>query len=199
MKDMRKGGPSSTLNNHINFSLGPSSTSRFLPQIAENESELNDPTFSSLKRNRDGVLKMSQVHSYSRICNMHYTPTFLIMLCFFGSCDRVCRMERLVIILRIWYTIWACQKLPPKWLLLKISCISNKIRRFLGKHVQKEDLLHTHEASQKGYQNLYTLNLICSVSYTSNINIHLSSFGHQFSGEENPNQWKNQKAARVFP
>lgn len=83
-----------------------------------------------------------------------------MLLCFFRSCDLVYRMEGLEILLRIWYTIWACQKPHPKWLLLKISCISNKIRRFHGKHVQKEDLLHTHEASQRGYQNLCTLNLI---------------------------------------
>ncbi|XP_024987294.1 transcription factor bHLH130-like [Cynara cardunculus var. scolymus] len=58
MKDARKGSSSSSsLNNHISFSLGPSSSSRFLPQIVENES---DSTFGSLKRSRDGGLKMPQ-------------------------------------------------------------------------------------------------------------------------------------------
>lgn len=57
---IRKGSSSSALNNHISFSLGPSSSSRFLPQIAEDENELQDSTFSNLKRNRDGVLKVSQ-------------------------------------------------------------------------------------------------------------------------------------------
>nr|GEX12165.1 transcription factor bHLH130-like [Tanacetum cinerariifolium] len=60
-KDVRNGSSSSTLNSHISFSLGSSSSSsRFLPQIAENEDELNDSTFNSLKRSRDGSLKMSQ-------------------------------------------------------------------------------------------------------------------------------------------
>ncbi|KVH97073.1 Myc-type, basic helix-loop-helix (bHLH) domain-containing protein [Cynara cardunculus var. scolymus] len=54
MKDARKGSSSSSsLNNHISFSLGPSSSSRFLPQIVENES---DSTFGSLKRSRDGEM-----------------------------------------------------------------------------------------------------------------------------------------------
>ncbi|KAK9065419.1 hypothetical protein SSX86_016802 [Deinandra increscens subsp. villosa] len=58
---IKRGGSSlsNTLDNHINFSLGSSSSpSRFLPQIAENKNELQD--FSSLKRTRDGVLKMPQ-------------------------------------------------------------------------------------------------------------------------------------------
>ncbi|KAD7117141.1 hypothetical protein R6Q59_006271 [Mikania micrantha] len=37
-----------------------SSPSRFLPQIPENKNELQDSTFNSLKRSRDGVLKMTQ-------------------------------------------------------------------------------------------------------------------------------------------
>ncbi|XP_076956735.1 transcription factor bHLH130-like [Bidens hawaiensis] len=61
---IKTGSSSSTLgtsNNHISFSLGPSSSSsRFLPQIAENDNELQESTFSSMKRSRDGVLKMSQ-------------------------------------------------------------------------------------------------------------------------------------------
>ncbi|KAI3796719.1 hypothetical protein L1987_39398 [Smallanthus sonchifolius] len=58
---VKKGNSSSTLNNHISFSLGSSSSSsRFLPQIAENENELQDSPFDSMKRSRDGVLKMSQ-------------------------------------------------------------------------------------------------------------------------------------------
>lgn len=60
VKDARKGSSSSTSNNHISFSLGPSSSSRFLPQIAENENELPDSTFNGLKRSRDGGLKISQ-------------------------------------------------------------------------------------------------------------------------------------------
>ncbi|PWA70090.1 myc-type, basic helix-loop-helix (bHLH) domain-containing protein [Artemisia annua] len=60
-KDLRNGSSSSSFNSHISFSLGSSSSSsRFLPQIAENENELNDSTFHSLKRSRDGSLKMSQ-------------------------------------------------------------------------------------------------------------------------------------------
>ncbi|KAK9051610.1 hypothetical protein SSX86_028237 [Deinandra increscens subsp. villosa] len=58
---MKKGGSSTTLNNHISFSLGSSSSSSiFLPQIAENENELQESQFSSMKRGRNGVLKMSQ-------------------------------------------------------------------------------------------------------------------------------------------
>ncbi|MFS8023228.1 putative transcription factor bHLH family [Helianthus anomalus] len=51
---MKKGIPSSTLNNHISFSSGLSySTSRFMPQIAGNENNV-------LKRSRDGVSKTPQ-------------------------------------------------------------------------------------------------------------------------------------------
>ncbi|KAF5760958.1 putative transcription factor bHLH family [Helianthus annuus] len=58
---MKKGASSSTSNNHISFSLGPSSSSsRFLPQIAENENELQESPFGSMKRSRDGGLKMPQ-------------------------------------------------------------------------------------------------------------------------------------------
>ncbi|KAI7752637.1 hypothetical protein M8C21_006414 [Ambrosia artemisiifolia] len=58
---VKKGGSSSTSNNHISFSLGPSSSSsRFLPQIAENENELQESSFGSVKRSRGGVLKMPQ-------------------------------------------------------------------------------------------------------------------------------------------
>ncbi|XP_071709063.1 transcription factor bHLH130-like [Rutidosis leptorrhynchoides] len=52
MNDVRKGSS-------FSFSLGSSSSSRFLPQIAENDSELHESTFNSLKRGRDGALKMS--------------------------------------------------------------------------------------------------------------------------------------------
>lgn len=77
MKDVRKGSSSSTSNNHISFSLGPSSSSRFLPQIAENENELHDSTFNGLKRSRDGGLKIShsQVHLDSN--------TFILIIVFF--------------------------------------------------------------------------------------------------------------------
>ncbi|KAF5756697.1 putative transcription factor bHLH family [Helianthus annuus] len=51
---MKKGIPPSTLNNHISFSSGPSSsTSRLMPQIAGNKNNV-------LKRSIDGVLKMPQ-------------------------------------------------------------------------------------------------------------------------------------------
>ncbi|KAL3380780.1 hypothetical protein AABB24_001103 [Solanum stoloniferum] len=43
--------------NHISYSTKPSSTSNFMPSIAENES-WNDSSFNSLKRSRDGDLKM---------------------------------------------------------------------------------------------------------------------------------------------
>lgn len=72
VKDVRKGSSSSTSNSHISFSLGPSSSSRFLPQIAENENELNDSTFNALKRNRDGGLKISQNGE-----NGNHTPSLL--------------------------------------------------------------------------------------------------------------------------
>ena len=77
-----KAGPSNRLNGFINFSAGPSSFSRFMPQIAENGNECieasspenqhlsngsnrnflpsfqndswNDSGFTGLKRNRDG-------------------------------------------------------------------------------------------------------------------------------------------------
>ncbi|KAI3731998.1 hypothetical protein L1987_63194 [Smallanthus sonchifolius] len=58
---MKTVSSSSALNNHVSFSLGSSSSpSRFLPQIAENKNELQDSKFSSLKRSREGVLKMPQ-------------------------------------------------------------------------------------------------------------------------------------------
>lgn len=72
VKDVRKGSSSSTSNSHISFSLGPSSSSRFLPQIAENENELNDSTFNGLKRSRDGGLKVSQNGE-----NGNHTPSLL--------------------------------------------------------------------------------------------------------------------------
>ncbi|KAI3719144.1 hypothetical protein L6452_20038 [Arctium lappa] len=73
MKDVRKGGSSSSsLNNHISFSLGPSSSSRFLPQIAEDDSDLRDSTFGSLKRSRDGGLKMPQNREAG-----HHTPSLV--------------------------------------------------------------------------------------------------------------------------
>lgn len=43
--------------NHISYSTAQSSSSNFMPSIAENES-WNDSSFNSLKRNRDGDLKM---------------------------------------------------------------------------------------------------------------------------------------------
>ncbi|CAN4110407.1 unnamed protein product [Withania somnifera] len=43
--------------NHISYSSAQSSSANFMPSIAENES-WNDSSFSSLKRNRDGDLKM---------------------------------------------------------------------------------------------------------------------------------------------
>lgn len=74
------------MTNHVNFSSGPSSSSRFMPSIPENVNEArnpengqlgdddnanvrdfeavfpqdswNDPPFNSLKRNRDGDAKM---------------------------------------------------------------------------------------------------------------------------------------------
>ncbi|XP_076929864.1 transcription factor bHLH130-like [Bidens hawaiensis] len=61
---IKTGSSSSTLgtsNNHISFSLGPSSSSsRFLPQISENENELQESSFGSMKRSRDGALKILQ-------------------------------------------------------------------------------------------------------------------------------------------
>ncbi|XP_076945308.1 transcription factor bHLH130-like [Bidens hawaiensis] len=48
MRDVEKTISSSRLNNHISFSTG------FLPQIPENKNQINDSTFKSLKRNRDG-------------------------------------------------------------------------------------------------------------------------------------------------
>lgn len=43
--------------NHISYSSAQSSSSNFMPSIAENES-WNDSSFNALKRNRDGDLKM---------------------------------------------------------------------------------------------------------------------------------------------
>ncbi|XP_076937405.1 transcription factor bHLH130-like [Bidens hawaiensis] len=58
---MKKGTSSTTLNNHISFSSGLSSTpSGFLPQIPENNNKLHDSKFSSFKRGSDGALKMPQ-------------------------------------------------------------------------------------------------------------------------------------------
>lgn len=45
------------LSNHISYSSAQSSSSNFMPSIAENES-WNDSSFNALKRNRDGDLKM---------------------------------------------------------------------------------------------------------------------------------------------
>lgn len=85
---MKKGSSSSTLKNHVNFSLGPSSSpSRFIPQIAQNKNELQDSTFSSLKRSRDGVLKMPQVHVNSTMLPFWFTiwacQTFILILLWF--------------------------------------------------------------------------------------------------------------------
>ncbi|KAI3740011.1 hypothetical protein L2E82_30427 [Cichorium intybus] len=57
MRDAEKTISSNRLNNHISFSSMSSSSSTFLPQIAENK-ETNDSTFRSLKRTRDGDSKM---------------------------------------------------------------------------------------------------------------------------------------------
>ncbi|KAI3510787.1 hypothetical protein L1887_17924 [Cichorium endivia] len=57
MRDVEKTISSNRLNNHISFSSMSSSSSTFLPQIAENK-ETNDSTFRSLKRTRDGDSKM---------------------------------------------------------------------------------------------------------------------------------------------
>ncbi|XP_076940821.1 transcription factor bHLH130-like [Bidens hawaiensis] len=58
---MKNGTSSSTLNNHISFSSGLSSSpSGFLPQRAENNNKLHDSKFTSLKRGSDGALKMPQ-------------------------------------------------------------------------------------------------------------------------------------------
>ncbi|KAK1412282.1 hypothetical protein QVD17_33404 [Tagetes erecta] len=66
---MNNGSSSSTLKNHVSFSLGTSpSPSTFIPQ---NKNELQDYTFSNLKRSRD-VLKMPQ-NGETR----NHTPTLI--------------------------------------------------------------------------------------------------------------------------
>lgn len=146
---MKKGTSSTTLNNHIGFSSGLSSTpSGFLPQIPENNNKLHDSKFSSLKRGSDGALKMPQVHLHSTLMLLYFSE------CSLQSCELVCRMERLeiILILILWFTIWACQKLLLRW---RLSYSSNRNPRFLCKHVQKEVSLRTHEALLRGYDNLF--------------------------------------------
>lgn len=48
---------SNGFNNHINYSSAQSSSSNYMPSIAENES-WNDSSFNCLKRSRDGDFKM---------------------------------------------------------------------------------------------------------------------------------------------
>ncbi|XP_071736114.1 transcription factor bHLH130-like isoform X2 [Rutidosis leptorrhynchoides] len=72
MKDVRKGSSSSSKNNHIDFSLG-SSSSRFLPQISKNENDqLHESTFNNLKRSRDGALMMAH-----NVDTGNYTPNIV--------------------------------------------------------------------------------------------------------------------------
>lgn len=99
------------LSNHISFASGPSSSSRFMPSIAENGNETvgtgspdhgqmgngnqasqgyvsnyhneswNDSSFNSLKRNRDGDLKMYSGFSglESQVMFLDYTKiSFLV-------------------------------------------------------------------------------------------------------------------------
>lgn len=59
------------------------------------------------------------------------------------------RMKTPANTLPVWFTIWACQKLPRRWPLLKSTCNFNKIL-FLARSVPKEDLPLIREALQKG-------------------------------------------------
>ncbi|KAI7743134.1 hypothetical protein M8C21_010032 [Ambrosia artemisiifolia] len=71
MRDMDKTISSSRLKNNINFSPGQSSSSMFLPQIPENKHQINDSTFKSLKRTRDGdSITLERQNGLSG----HYTP-----------------------------------------------------------------------------------------------------------------------------
>ncbi|KAM0050246.1 putative transcription factor bHLH family [Helianthus debilis subsp. tardiflorus] len=119
---MKKGIPSSTLNNHTSFSSGPSSsTSRFNPQIAGNTNNvLHDSKFGSLKRSRDGVLKMPQ-----NVETRNHTPNLVHHMSLPNTSSEMA----------------VC---------LTISYSSNQNPRFLGEHAPKEDLLRTHEALQRG-------------------------------------------------
>ncbi|KAJ9558408.1 hypothetical protein OSB04_013022 [Centaurea solstitialis] len=68
-------------NNHISFSSAPSSSPMYLPQIAENRNEMNDSSFRSLKRTRDGDSNM--FHSSIKMdtqqngASGHYTPSLV--------------------------------------------------------------------------------------------------------------------------
>lgn len=150
MRDVEKTSSSSRLNNHICFSSEPSSSAMILPQIEENRSEMKDPKVRSLKRkhNGDSITLDRQV---STILKSFYAITyyFILRVIIFVAF----RMEYLDIILLLWFTIWACQKLLPKWQLLKSSCDFNKTL-FLARYVPKEDVPHIHEALQRGYGNL---------------------------------------------
>ncbi|CAN4080508.1 unnamed protein product [Withania somnifera] len=57
------------LSNHISYSSAQSSSSNFMPSIAENES-WNYSSFNALKRNRDGDLKMFS-NNYSGMTNQN--------------------------------------------------------------------------------------------------------------------------------
>lgn len=74
--------------NHISYSTNQSSTSNFMPSIAENES-WNDSSFNSLKRSRDGDLKMfsnnfsgmtNQVAILVSVCLVFLLIFFLLLL-----------------------------------------------------------------------------------------------------------------------
>ncbi|KAK9058147.1 hypothetical protein SSX86_022987 [Deinandra increscens subsp. villosa] len=84
MNDVEKTISSSRLNNNISFSQGMSSSSMFLPQIPENRNQIDDSTFKTLKRNRDGdsitlnrqvffINSKSSTDGFSG----HYTPSLV--------------------------------------------------------------------------------------------------------------------------
>lgn len=102
--NMELGSTTNRSNNHMAFSSGQSSHSRFMPQIAENGNEKvaissqqngqlssdhsnrhylstipNDSSFTSLKRNRDGEMKM-----FSHLSGLDSEVLLLIHLC--ASC-----------------------------------------------------------------------------------------------------------------
>ncbi|KAM3323372.1 transcription factor [Capsicum chacoense] len=54
--------------NHISYSSAQSSSSNFMPSIAEDES-WNDSPFNSLKRNRDGDMKMFSTNNFNGMTN----------------------------------------------------------------------------------------------------------------------------------
>ncbi|KAI3826928.1 hypothetical protein L1987_00988 [Smallanthus sonchifolius] len=74
MTEVDKTTSSSRLNNNISFSPGPSSSSMFLPQIPENRNQINNSTFKSLKRTRDGdTITLDKQDGLSG----HYTPSLV--------------------------------------------------------------------------------------------------------------------------